>query len=135
MAAPDTPVPDILTKRHSYSINQLSDEDKSYGYSHKVIPLTPQKTELYNPLQPHEHSWNDKEGSNLAQLKDFLITWITAHPNGGDIPADSWAIKLGCNLENIASATIKLAGQNWNIEHKLIAKPTNRKVSQPLKET
>jgi putative ATPase len=48
---------------------------------------------------------------------------LRGHPEGGEIPLDSWSSSLGCSREALARAVSRLAAGGFFLERKLCARP------------
>ena len=128
MAAPDAPVPESLRDSHT-STAKARGHGSGYFYSHEdygkeqeFLPKKLRGTKFFEPTLPQERNWRDGREPDPKKLRTLWDEWADASPEGGDVPLDGWAAKLGTTREALARSLQKFCGRGWALERVLRAK-------------
>lgn len=129
LAAEDHPVPASLRDAHT-AVSREAGRGKGYFYSHSdyqkaqaFLPEKLQGTRFHQPIRPQERSWQDRAEPEAEALGALWRAWAEAHPEGGELPLDSWCQTLACSREALARALPKLAQGHFSLERRLVALP------------
>lgn len=129
MAAPDAPVPESLRDAHT-ATSRSAGRGAGYFYSHDdyqrpqlFLPEALRSQRFFEPRRPQERNWKDRVEPDLTGLSLRWEAWCQAHPQGGELPMDDWAVELVCSKEALARAVSKLAASSHVLERKLVARP------------
>jgi putative ATPase len=129
MGTPDAPIPETLQDAHT-STSRAAGKGKGYFYSHSdydrpqtFLPVALQGQAFYEPRRPQERSWKDMTEPVPDGLATLWQTWISQHPEGGEIPLEAWSSELGCSREALARALVKVTGGHFALERRLVARP------------
>ena len=128
LAADDAPIPEAIRDAHT-STARKAGMGAGYHYSHDDYDRTqtflPEKlrgTAFHQPRRPQERSWRDRQEPDAAVLGALWEAWVADHPEGGEIPVDTWCVRLACSREALARALPKLAQGRYTLLRKLEAK-------------
>jgi len=129
LAAEDAPIPDALRDAHTATARKAG-RGSGYHYSHddydRPQPFLPEKfqgTAFYQPRRPQERSWRDRQEPDATALAALWEAWLTAHPEGGELPLEAWSTQLACSREATARALGRLAQGRCTLTRKLEASP------------
>jgi putative ATPase len=129
LAAEDAPIPEAIRDAHTATARKAG-RGAGYHYSHddydRAQTFLPDKlngTAFYEPNRPQERSWRDRQEPDAATLSALWQTWVESHPEGGEIPMDTWSSDLTCSREALARAVAKLAQGKFTLTRKLDASP------------
>jgi putative ATPase len=129
LAADDAPIPEAIRDAHTATARKIG-RGAGYHYSHddydREQVFLPDKligTSFYEPKRPQERSWRDRQEPDAAALSALWEAWIEAHPEGGELPLETWSAELACSREALARAIGKLAQGRFTLGRKLEAKP------------
>ena len=128
MAAEDHPVPDTLRDANT-STSRAAGRGAGYFYSHAdyarpqtFLPDALRDTRFHEPIRPQERSWLDRLEPDRARLEALWRDWSAFNPEGGEIPVEDWSEHLGCSREALARAIYVLAGPEFFVDRKLLAR-------------
>lgn len=129
LAADDAPIPEAIRDAHTATARKAG-RGAGYHYSHddydRAQAFLPDKlkgTAFYEPRRPQERSWRDRQEPDAAGLSGLWQAWTETHPEGGELPLETWSAELACSREALARAVGKLAQGRFILERKLEAKP------------
>jgi putative ATPase len=129
LAAEDAPIPEAIRDAHT-STARKAGRGEGYHYSHDdydreqtFLPDKLRSTAFYEPKRPQERNWRDHQEPDAAALSALWLAWVEAHPEGGELPLETWSAELGCSREGLARALGKLAQGRFTLGRKLEAKP------------
>ena len=125
LQADDEPIPDSLRDSNT-STARRAGRGAGYHYSHgdyekqqQFLPDKLRSEKFYEPIRPQERNWRDKEEPATAELEALWTAWLEAHPEGGEVPMDTWCAELGCSKEALARAIQRLASGSFRVERAL----------------
>lgn len=129
MAAPDSPLPESLQDAHT-STSRAAGKGQGYFYSHldyakkqAFLPEALRGQAFYEPTRPQERSWMDRAEPDAQGIQALWDSWVSDHPDGGEIPLDAWCETLACSRESLARALPRLAQGGFTLTRLLVAKP------------
>jgi putative ATPase len=129
LAADDAPIPEAIRDAHT-STARKAGRGAGYHYSHDdydreqtFLPDKLRGTAFYEPKRPQERGWRDRQEPDAAALSDLWQAWIEVHPEGGELPLETWSDELTCSREALARSLGKLAQGRFTLGRKLEAKP------------
>jgi putative ATPase len=129
LAADDAPIPEAIRDANT-STARKAGRGAGYHYSHDdyeyeqaFLPDKLRGQAFYEPKRPQERSWRDRQEPDATALSALWQTWVTAHPEGGEVPLEAWASELACSREALARTLGKLAQGRFTLGRKLEAKP------------
>lgn len=129
LAADDAPIPEAIRDAHTSTARQAG-RGAGYHYSHDdydrdqtFLPDQLRGTAFYAPQRPQERSWRDRQEPAATALSERWTAWAEAHPEGGEVPLDTWSNDLACSREALARALGKLGQGHFTLDRKLAAKP------------
>jgi putative ATPase len=129
MDAPDEPMPESLRDSHT-STGRARGHGEGYHYSHDdygreqgFLPENLRGAKFHVPRRPQERCWRDGREPDAAALQALWREWIGGSPEGGDLPLDAWAERLGASREALARAVQKIAGPGMQAERVLRVRP------------
>jgi len=129
LAAPDAPIPDSLQDAHTATSRSIG-KGQGYFYSHddydrpqEFLPAPLRGQPFHRPNRPQERNWRDRAEPGAGALGELWTAWTRAHPEGGDLPVDDWATRLGCSREALARGLARLGAGAWKLERLLRASP------------
>jgi putative ATPase len=129
LGAPDHPIPESLQDAHT-STSRAAGKGEGYFYSHQdydrpqaFLPAPLRGHSFHDPKRPQERSWRDRAEPHSEGLATLWECWILAHPEGGEIPLETWSTELGCSREALARAISTLVQGRYVLERKLSVKP------------
>ena len=129
LAADDAPIPEAIRDAHT-STARKAGRGVGYHYSHDdydreqtFLPDKLRGTTFYAPKRPQERSWRDRREPDAAALSALWQAWVEAHPEGGELPLDTWSVELACSREALARTLGKLASGRFTLLRKLEVKP------------
>ncbi len=129
LAADDAPIPESIRDAHTATARKAG-RGVGYHYSHddydRAQTFLPDKlrgTSFYEPKRPQERSWRDRQEPDTAALGDLWQAWMSANPEGGELPLEAWSDQLSCSREALARTLGKLALGKFTLVRKLEARP------------
>jgi putative ATPase len=129
LAAPDEPMPESLRDSHT-STAKSRGHGEGYHYSHDdydreqcFLPEALRGARFHEPRRPQERCWRDRGEPAAEALRALWDGWRESFPEGGDLPLDDWAERLGASREALARAAQRLAGPDMLVERVLRARP------------
>ncbi len=129
LAAEDAPIPEAIRDAHTATARKAG-RGEGYHYSHDdydrpqaFLPVKLQGTAFHAPRRPQERSWRDHQEPAPEPLAALWEAWVADHPEGGELPVDTWCATLACSREALARALPRLAQGRFTLARMLTAKP------------
>jgi putative ATPase len=127
LAAPDAPIPDSLQDAHT-ATSRSAGKGEGYFYSHldygrpqAFLPVTLRGQAFFQAVRPQERNWLDRAEPEEAALAELWSAWSEAHPEGGELPVEAWAMALACSKEALARSLGKRTTGGWRLSRQLFA--------------
>ncbi len=129
LAAEDAPIPEAIRDAHT-STARKAGRGAGYHYSHDdydrkqtFLPDKLRDSAFHEPRRPQERSWRDRQEPGAVALSALWQAWVQDHPEGGELPLETWSAELACSREALARALGRLAAGRFSLGRKLEARP------------